>query len=504
MAKGRAAQSSAPPSDTGGHAGAGSGGGGGELSDGASNGTSPQPEAAVQQVIDFWEKKRAGEQATTNPDRRRSKTEAPAEAEYQAGPCSDIDAVPQWPPTAPRRSFCGSPLCLLVAFLCGAASSLAGAVALISRYSGNEVVTALHTLALQLPEGLSLSMVAACPEPPPAAEGAAGAAGGSACQLQLAQLRVQLEDLADELPKARAAWASERAELEAQCSRTVASVEQPAVAEAPREAPAAASAAGPARAPTPLLGKAQPVTSSSRGSTSWPECVEQNIVLRGHGVHAVVEDLTTLLGDAVRGCWDGNCAATDKFETSRPEDCARVCGALPSCMFWTLGEQDGASQCFLRTSDAGREAVAGFVAGAKACRPLATVVLPAQAALAVLDLPALRACDGGTTGPLCPSLHNAMRTWRFGIENLKLAVDGSTSDVSQYIDQISLDADTFIAADGPADQLEQMYTIAVTNNRQVFQVVRVLLEVGSQEPPSRLDVSVPRPVRGLLCRATCA
>mmetsp|Transcript_101684 Transcript_101684/g.303432 ORF Transcript_101684/g.303432 Transcript_101684/m.303432 type:complete len:270 (-) Transcript_101684:111-920(-) len=239
---------------------------------------------------------------------------------------------------------------------------------------------------------------------------------------------------------------------------------------------------------------------------AWPQCVEQGVVFRGKGVYASFEDVTAMFGDSARGCWAGDCTRTDKFEAPSAEDCARACAVMSRCAFWTFGEQDGTRQCFMRSSDAGREAAGGFQAAPRACQPSATEVRPSQAALAVLDSPALLACEAGPGGEACPDLHDAMRTWNYGIQNLRVSLANTDHNVGRYLEQISTDADAFLGLP-VSDQLPEFYSISAANNRQVFEAVRSFLYQveGGQAPtlPSPMDASVPRPARGLLCRGDC-
>merc|ERR1719183_3362541 len=98
----------------------------------------------------------------------------------------------------------------------------------------------------------------------------------------------------------------------------------------------------------------------------YPECVESNVILRHAGAHAIFVDLST---HGTVGCWQNDCKHSDKFNAEDRGICARACSAINECTHWTYGEQEGATKCFLRKSDGGREQAEGWLAGAKDCAP---------------------------------------------------------------------------------------------------------------------------------------
>merc|ERR1711924_102660 len=180
-------------------------------------------------------------------------------------------------------------------------------------------------------------------------------------------------------------------------------------------------------------------------------------------------------------------------------------GASDRCSFWSHGEQDGSKQCFLRGSTAGLSQAAGFVSAAKDCAPTPTDFSPRQAVLAVIDSADLQKCDGGIVSDACPNLQDAMRTWGYAINTLKMMLQGKEHNFVNFIDQISTDVDYFLSIDPNPGE---MYSIAAANNRQVLGAMRSWMmesvdSGGDNADVSVLDVSVPRPVRGLLCRGSC-
>merc|ERR550537_1907508 len=119
---------------------------------------------------------------------------------------------------------------------------------------------------------------------------------------------------------------------------------------------------------------------ASASAQDYPGCVESNVVFRHAGAHAVFVDLSA---HATAGCWQNDCKNSDKWNAEDKGICARVCSQVDDCQFWTFGEQEGVTKCFLRKSDGGREAQDGWSSGKKACAP--PTPPHAQAALAAAN-----------------------------------------------------------------------------------------------------------------------
>lgn len=117
----------------------------------------------------------------------------------------------------------------------------------------------------------------------------------------------------------------------------------------------------------------------------YPDCVEEGTVLRHAGAHAVFVDVTAF---ASRGCWQDRCESSDKFDARDRGVCALACGHIDECTHWAYGVQDGSAKCFLRKSDAGREAAEGWQAGSRDCVP--AEVSDAVQAFYAAELPVLR------------------------------------------------------------------------------------------------------------------
>lgn len=317
---------------------------------------------------------------------------------------------------------------------------------------------------------------------------------------ELEQLRVSAATQARELAVAKAEVTRLQGRGAAAAEVTEAEVERL------REPMSAADEATASTEPTPsgeeVLADAEPALRNSAGG--WPQCMEQGVVLRGAGVHALFVDASGVVSNPSR-CWLNNCRSTDKFEAADPEACASVCATVEGCAFWTHGEQDGAAMCFLRTGDGGRAALDGFVAGTRSCAPPRgeerAPVHPAQVALAVLDSEALRSCDGGSTGPNCPDLHDAMRTWRYGLLSALAAFEGQPGDAKKLIDQVLGDTDYLLSL--PHDHVAQNYGVVEANSRQLLEALRPWLSKHTPVPLDVGDDSLSRPARGLLCQGAC-
>lgn len=224
----------------------------------------------------------------------------------------------------------------------------------------------------------------------------------------------------------------------------------------------------------------------------YPACVEQDVVFRNAGVHAIFIDLSTY---GTAGCWQNDCKHTDKFNAEDRGVCARACSAIDECSHWSFGEQEGVTKCFLRKSDGGRENVDGWASAAKACAP---APLPdAFVALAAANTPDLLVCDAGKSDA-CPDMGRAITTWKFAIKHLKLATEGALdANTMQFVHQIGSDTDAFAA-----QMSQENFPVVVNNNRQVINALRGWLE---DQPKVEIDVndaSLPNPLRGKLCGTT--
>jgi len=228
------------------------------------------------------------------------------------------------------------------------------------------------------------------------------------------------------------------------------------------------------------------------GAQDFPGCVDNNIVLRHAGAHAIFVDLST---HGTSGCWQNDCKNSDKFNAEDKGICARACAQIDECTHWSFGEQEGAMKCFLRKSDGGREESEGFASASKSCAP---GNLPdAFVALTAANLPEMLACDAGKSDQ-CPDMARAVTTWRFAIKHLQKATEGALdAGTSQYVSQIGSDTDAFAA-----QMSEENFPVVVGNNRQVFLALRGWMESQPQADVDPNDASLPNPMRGKLCGAT--
>lgn len=252
---------------------------------------------------------------------------------------------------------------------------------------------------------------------------------------------------------------------------------------------------------TPPLALAAPTWQG--GDALWPACVFEGVALRGAGAMAALSGLSGLSGVAV--CPGGApCIGADTLAVPKAEDCARICAAVAECRFWAHG---GAEQpaCYLKVDDASSEQGVGFSAGRRDCAPPPTEVTPMQAVNGVLASEALRACDTAVENEACADLGDAMQTWLYGIRQLgALGVEGT---MAQHVDQITTDSERFPSLAPGDPRRHEAYRVYADNNRQVLQAIvsQYAWQTNSEASPlSPLDLSVPRPARGLLCAGTCA
>jgi hypothetical protein len=219
----------------------------------------------------------------------------------------------------------------------------------------------------------------------------------------------------------------------------------------------------------------------------YPQCIAANQVLRHAGAHAIFVDAS---GFGSAGCWQNDCKNTDKFNAEDKGICARVCAQTDECTHWTFGEQDGATKCFFRKSDAGREGADGWHAAAKGCAPPPIN----DAHLARAASKALHVCDAGKSDA-CPDMAKAMKTWTFAIKHLKKATEGRVdANTLQYITQIAGDTDAFAA-----QMSEENFPVISANNRQVFNVMQSWMDQQPASPIDPNDPSLPNPAKGMLC-----
>lgn len=226
---------------------------------------------------------------------------------------------------------------------------------------------------------------------------------------------------------------------------------------------------------------------AASGPMVYPSCTQSNVVLRHAGAHAIFVDLSTF-GSV--GCWQNDCKHSDKFNAEDPGVCARACSHIEECTHWSFGSQDGATKCFFRKSDGGREDFEGFVSGPKACSP---PQLPdAFQAFAAGEL--LRICDEGKSDA-CPNVEHGANTWKFAIRHLQKATEGRLdAGTIQYVNQIAADTDAFLAQIS-----EENFPVVVANNRQVFNALYSWMQSQPKASIDPADKSLPAPLRGSLC-----
>jgi hypothetical protein len=111
----------------------------------------------------------------------------------------------------------------------------------------------------------------------------------------------------------------------------------------------------------------------------------------------------------------------------------------------------------------------------------------------------LKVCDAGKSDA-CPDMARAVTTWKFAIKHLKKATEGSLdANTQQYVAQIGTDTDAFAA-----QMSEENFPVIAGNNRQVFNALGPWMASQPKAVVDPTDMSVPNPMRGLLCGpSTC-
>lgn len=241
-----------------------------------------------------------------------------------------------------------------------------------------------------------------------------------------------------------------------------------------------------------ILGLSFAQRSPIAAKTVWPSCLQEGLVFRHNGINGIFLDLTDV--GAKEGCWQEDCTKTDKFVCPSPAECAMACTHIEVCKFWTY--EPGIRKCFLRSSDAGREANPDFVSGARDCNPHAgsaqmtatRVAVPfARAALWAAELQAIRPCDTGIGTPGCDNPYAAMAVWRYAINNLRLAVNGlpekeriEQREVLQYIQQVAAAIAAFYR-----QPTAESFQVAVTSATSVFSALQGWLQAA---PGTEIEV----------------
>lgn len=222
---------------------------------------------------------------------------------------------------------------------------------------------------------------------------------------------------------------------------------------------------------------------------TYPGCMEQNVVLRNAGAHAIFVDVSPY---GSTGCWQSDCTNSDKFHSQDPGVCARACLLLEECTHWSYGPQDDRTSCFLRKSDAGWEAADGFFSAPKACAP---PDLPnAWLAVNTAYMDALTVCDAGVS-PDCPDMARALTTWRFAIAALQRATKGILEpNAYKYVQTVADDTEAFVR-----QMSHENFPVIVANNRIVFDTLQGWLRQQPQGQASPDDLSLPAPLHGKLC-----
>jgi len=229
----------------------------------------------------------------------------------------------------------------------------------------------------------------------------------------------------------------------------------------------------------------------------WPECVKEGTSTISSGVDF---NIFALLGDAAVGCRNDDCFKTDYFHVTTPEDCARMCAALLECNFWSHGYKNQILMCFLHQTWA-----EGFHVAPKTCQPPAPNSHSLlQTIVGVFNSSALKRCDYGFASDLCPDPLAAVRTWEYGVRSLEQELYGIDHPHLIAVHHLVLKIQPFWNRIAMNESInKEDYEDVVYNFRQVFFHIFPLINL-FPHAVNRLDVSLPRPTRGLLCsRSSC-
>jgi len=122
-----------------------------------------------------------------------------------------------------------------------------------------------------------------------------------------------------------------------------------------------------------LFGDLEPKRKSAKGADgkdkkvqAWPDCVQRNTIIHGYDIgEALMVNLAK--HGAKEGCWNNNCAETDKFNCESIDGCATMCQKVDACQWWTWGDEAGVKKCWIRSGKHGKEKRYGFSSGPRAC-----------------------------------------------------------------------------------------------------------------------------------------
>jgi hypothetical protein len=110
----------------------------------------------------------------------------------------------------------------------------------------------------------------------------------------------------------------------------------------------------------------------------WPECLHKDVAYENNDRgEALWFDATAFGSHATEGCSSGDCMYTDKMVVTSVAACGTLCSKVPDCKYWTYGEEDSLTKCWLRLTDESQNKAVGKISGSATCGSYAPVILSA-------------------------------------------------------------------------------------------------------------------------------
>jgi len=145
-----------------------------------------------------------------------------------------------------------------------------------------------------------------------------------------------------------------------------------------------------------------PLAEDERTVQQWPECLQADVSIRATDEAGL---FVNLLGFGIkRGCFRDDCSHSDHFDTSSPATCARTCGSIRACRWWSFWPGHDGGTCWLRRHNRYPMGMAGSVSASVDCRPPAgsSDEIRAKHAMSELTLFALAKRFGSALTPRHP------------------------------------------------------------------------------------------------------
>ncbi|CAK0789721.1 unnamed protein product [Prorocentrum cordatum] len=109
-------------------------------------------------------------------------------------------------------------------------------------------------------------------------------------------------------------------------------------------------------------------TAKAEPGARWPDCIEQGQSLPGADGAGVFVNVAAF--GATSGCFREDCRHSDHFDSDSPAHCARTCGLVRACRWWSFwSSRMGGGTCWLRRHAEQRVKMASSVLGPSSCIP---------------------------------------------------------------------------------------------------------------------------------------